>query len=157
MKKKEGHRFSEVRNRKAFKDYFVGDTYEAGLVLTGTEVKAIRLGNVQINDSFVRIEKGIPTLYHVYIDPYDFGNLNNHNPTRPRKLLLKQKEIVRLSKLVDTTRQSLIPIKLYTKGGLIKIAIALCKGKKQHDKREDIKRRDQLRHVERVVRHHMQR
>lgn len=151
--KKKTEQPREVRNSKVGRNYFIGDKFEAGIKLTGTEVKSIRSGKAQINESFVRIEKGDkPTLYHAHIDEYAFGNENNHNPTRPRLLLLHKKQIERLKYELEAGGQALIPTKLYFKGGLIKIEIALCKGKKLFDKREDLKRKTQLREAERFVR-----
>lgn len=148
------HPQREIRNSKVFRDYFVGDTYEAGLVLVGTEVKSIRDGKAQINDAFVRIGKGGEAfLYHAHIQAYEFGNLNNHNPTRPRKLLLHRKELTRLEKLLGTTGQNLIPLKLYFKKGRLKVAIALCKGKKLYDKRQDIKKKDQMMEAKKAMSH----
>ncbi|WOO40008.1 SsrA-binding protein SmpB [Rubellicoccus peritrichatus] len=151
--KKKVERPREVRNSKVGRSYFVGEKLEAGIKLTGTEVKSVRAGKAQINDSFVRVEKGDkPTLYHAHIDEYAFGNENNHNPTRPRLLLLHKKQIDRLKFELEAGGQALIPTRLYFKEGLIKIEIALCKGKKLFDKREDLKRKTQMREAERFVR-----
>ena len=102
----------EVRNRKASHDYFVGETFEAGIVLSGTEVKSIRAGKAQINDAFVRIEGLEAFMYQAHISEYDFGNLNNHNPTRARKLLLHKKEILKLKSATDSGGTSIIPLKM---------------------------------------------
>ena len=96
MAKSQQKRVTEIRNRKAHNEYFVGETFEAGIALAGTEVKSLRNGKAQINDAFVRVDNGVPVLYQSHISEYDFGNLNNHNPARPRKLLLNKKEILKL-------------------------------------------------------------
>jgi SsrA-binding protein len=150
-KKKSGERISEIRNAKAGRNYFIGEKYEAGIALTGTEVKSIRAGRAQISDAFVRFEKDRPLLYHAHISEYDFGNRNNHNPTRPRKLLLHKKEILKLRAVVEAGGKALIPTRLYLKGGLVKVEVAVCTGKKLYDKREDMKRKTELREAERAV------
>lgn len=142
----------EIRNTKVHRNYFIGDTFEAGLKLTGTEIKSIRAGKAQINESFARIDNnGVPTLYHAHIDEYVFGNDNNHIPTRPRTLLLHKKEIIRLKMALEAGGEALIPTKIYFKGGLAKVELALCKGKKLFDKRETIKRKTELREADRAV------
>ncbi len=151
-KKKDTERYREIRNSKAGRNYFIGEKFEAGIKLTGTEVKSLRAGKGQINDSFVRIDKGdVPTLYHAYILEYEFGNRENHNPTRPRVLLLHTKEIERLKHEMEAGGQALVPLRLYFKGGLVKAEIALCKGKKLFDKREDVKKKDQMREAQRAI------
>jgi SsrA-binding protein len=151
-KKETKPRFTEARNAKVHRDYFVGETVEAGLVLTGTEVKAIREGKAQINESFARIEpNGNPVLYHAHIEEYSHGNRHNHNPVRPRKLLLHKKEILRLKHEIEAGGQALIPTRLYFKQGLVKVALALCKGKKQYDKRDDLKKKTALREADRAI------
>ena len=151
-KKKERQPAREFRNGKVRRNYFVGDCYEAGLQLQGTEVKSIRAGRVQINDAFVRIDSdNIPTLYSAHIDEYKHGNINNHNPTRPRKLLMHKREIARVRHELEAGGKALIPTRLYFKKGLVKIEIALCVGKKLYDKREDIKKRVQMRDAERAI------
>lgn len=150
-KKKKKDRPREIRNSKVSRNYQIEDKYEAGIKLTGTEIKAIRAGQVQISDAFVRLEKGIPILYHVHINEYEFGNLNNHKPTRPRLLLLNKKEIRKLTVALDTGGLALIPTRMYFKQGLLKVEIALCRGKKLYDKREDLKKKAQLRDAERAI------
>lgn len=145
-------RYKEIRNSKIFHEYTVGEKFEAGLVLTGTEVKALRIGRGQISDAFVRIDRGTPILYNAHIEEYAFGNFANHNPTRPRKLLLHQKEISRLVGAVTTGGHTIVPIRIYFKHGLAKVEIALCKGKKLYDKREAIKKREHSREAERAMR-----
>lgn len=153
-KKKSTDHQREVRNAKAHHNYFVGDKFEAGLVLQGTEVKAIREGNAQIGESFCRIEKGQVWLYNAHIGEYSYGNFQNHPPRRKRKLLLHRKEINKLIGAVDAGGKSLIPIRIYLKHGLIKSEIALCTGKKLHDKRETLKKKITMREAEREMRDH---
>ncbi len=144
-------RYKEIRNRKARHKYFVGQAYEAGIILTGTEVKSIRAGKAQINDAFARVEKGKVTLYHSHISEYSFGNTNNHNPYRPRQLLLHKKEIRQIEMAMQSGGKALVPTRMYFKKALIKIEIALCTGKKMHDKREDLKKREALMDVRRAM------
>lgn len=142
----------DIRNAKVHRNYFVGETFEAGLKLTGTEVKSVRSGRAQINESFARIEKGDkPTLYGAHIDEYAFGNENNHNPTRPRLMLLHAKEISKIRMALEAGGQALIPTRLYFKGGLIKVELALCTGKKLYDKREDLKKKEAMREAQRAM------
>ena len=142
----------EVSNPKAGRDYFIGPTYEAGLMLLGTEVKALRLGRANIADAFIRISPKGPMLYHAHIAEYDFGNLNNHSTYRPRKLLLKQAEIAKITGEVQSGGAAIIPLKIYFKHGLAKCLIAVGKGKKQHDKRASEKDRDWQRDKSRIMR-----
>ncbi|MEM8866843.1 MAG: SsrA-binding protein SmpB [Verrucomicrobiota bacterium] len=145
-------RFKEVRNAKAFHNYFVGDRFEAGIALVGTEVKAIRENNAQIGESFCRIEKGQVWLYNAHVGEYKFGNLQNHPPRRKRKLLLHRREINKLIGAIEAGGKTLVPLRIYTKHGLIKTEIALCTGKKLHDKRETLKRKVVMREAEREMR-----
>ncbi|MFQ5456674.1 MAG: SsrA-binding protein SmpB [Nitrospirota bacterium] len=139
-------------NRKAFHDYIIEDKYEAGMSLLGTEIKSIKDGRVNLRDSFVRIEKEEAFLYNCHINPYSHGNINNHDPLRVRKLLLHRREINRLIGKVKEMGFTLIPLKIYlNRSGRAKIEIALGKGKKAYDKREDIKRRDAKREIERTL------
>ncbi len=138
-------------NRKAYHDYHVGETYEAGIALTGTEIKSVRQGMVSLRDSFARVENGEVFLYNMNVSAYDAGNRFNHEPRRTRKLLLHKSEI---RKLVTKTQEkgfTLIPLKVYLKGGRAKVELALAKGKRLYDKREDIKKRDVMRQVDRVI------
>ena len=144
-----------MRNARAHRDYFVDETLEAGLVLRGTEIKSIRQGMVQINDAFVRIDKGVPILYHAHIAEYAFGASANHNPYRPRKLLLNKREIRKWEQAIQSGGRTIVPLRLYFIKGLVKVEIALCTGKKQYDKREDLKREVELREAQRTVRHHL--
>ncbi|WP_345782997.1 SsrA-binding protein SmpB [Coraliomargarita parva] len=145
-------RFREIRNPKASHNYFIGERFEAGLALVGTEVKAIRDGNAQITESFCRIEKGQVWLYNAHIGEYKFGNFQNHPPRRKRKLLLHRREIHKLIGAIDAGGKTLVPLRIYLKHGLIKIEIALCTGKKLHDKRETLKRKVVMREAEREMR-----
>jgi SsrA-binding protein len=141
----------ELRNAKAGRDYDLGERYEAGIVLTGTEVKSIRAGKAQLADAFGRIERGEAFLYNLHIAEYDFGNLNNHLPKRPRKLLLKAREIRKIQQETDTGGKALVPTRIYFKQALVKVELALGKGKKSYDKREDLKARAVERDVEREM------
>ncbi|WP_269538992.1 SsrA-binding protein SmpB [Cerasicoccus fimbriatus] len=151
-KKNKDDHLKELRNSKAHHNYFVGEKFEAGVKLTGPEVKSIRAGKGQITESFVRIDSdGVPTLYHAYIDEFQFDNTGKHNPTRPRKLLLHKKQIDRIKREMEAGGQALIPTRLYFKQALIKVEIALCKGKKLHDKRDTLKKKQQMREADRYV------
>ncbi|WP_313802065.1 SsrA-binding protein SmpB [Cytobacillus sp.] len=141
-----------AQNKKAYHDYSIEETYEAGIVLQGTEIKSIRQGKVNLKDSYARIEKGEVFLIGMHISPYEQGNRYNHDPLRERKLLLHNKEI---SKLIGETKEigySLVPLKLYLKNGYAKVLIGLAKGKKKYDKREDLKKKEAKREVERAFR-----
>ena len=154
-RKKTSERFKEVRNSKAKRDFFIDETLEAGIVLRGTEVKSIRQGSAQINDAHVRIDKGTPVLYHAHIKEYNFGTTSNHNPYRPRKLLLNKREIRKWEQAIQSGGRTIIPLRLYFKKGLVKMEIALCRAKKQFDKREDLKKAVDLRETQRTVKHHL--
>ena len=146
----EKHRIKLVaENRKARHDYIIEDKYEAGMVLTGTEVKSLRMGKANLKDSYARIKNGEVFVYQMHIGVYPFAYYNNHDPLRPRKLLLHNYEIKKLYGKVNEKGYSLIPLKLYFKGGKVKLALALAKGKQSHDKRETIRRRDQKRELDR--------
>ncbi len=150
--KKDNKKAPEIRNPKATRNYELGDRFEAGLVLTGTEVKALRDGRANISDAFVRIDSDmVPTLYHAHISEYDFGNTGNHNPYRPRKILLHAKEIRKLASETQAGGKTIVPLKIYFSHGLAKISIALGKGKKLYDKRADIKKRDDDRTIRRTL------
>ncbi|NBV23599.1 MAG: SsrA-binding protein SmpB [Proteobacteria bacterium] len=138
-----------VTNSKARRDYHVVETFEAGLVLRGTEVKAIRAGHVQINDAFARVEKDEVWLHNAHIDEYSHGNRENHVPKAPRKLLLNRAEIRKLHELAVVKGNSLFPLSFYWKNDKVKVALGVGKGKAQYDKREDIKRRDADREMKR--------
>ncbi|MDR0535296.1 MAG: SsrA-binding protein SmpB [Puniceicoccales bacterium] len=142
----------EIRNAKAGRDYFLEQRFEAGIVLHGTEIKAVRTGRVNLADSFVRVDGGIPVLYHAHISEYDHGNLNNHHPYRPRILLLNKREIRKLVEAVQSGGCTIVPVRLYFKDALAKLEIAIAKGKQLHDKREDMKKRDDKREIQRAMR-----
>ena len=147
---KEGHGVKIIaQNRKARHNYFIEETYEAGMVLQGTEVKALREGRVNLKDGYARIKDGEIFLIDVHISPYAFGNRFNHDPLRPRKLLLQGKEIQRLIGKVKEKGFSLIPLSIYFSHGKAKISLALAKGKKLYDKRETLKRKVMDKEVER--------
>lgn len=142
-------RYTEIRNAKAFHDYFIEERLEAGVALKGTEVKSIRQGKAQINDAFVKIIKNVPWLFQAHISEYSFGNRENHLPARPRVLLLHKKEIERLIFATQAGGYTLIPLKLYAKKGLFKLEIALARGKKLQDKRGDLKNKAIQRDIQR--------
>jgi SsrA-binding protein len=133
---------SVAENRKAFHDYDILETFEAGVVLVGTEVKSIREGAVNLRDSFARVEGGEVWLYNVHISPYSHRGYADHDPTRRRKLLLRRQEIRKLVGRTTERGMTLVPTRLYFRNGHVKVAIGLAKGKKTHDKRETIKRRE---------------
>lgn len=145
-----GHIKIIAENRKARHDYFIEDEYEAGLVLKGTEVKSLRLGKVNLKDSYARIKDGEVFVYQMHIGPYPFAYYDNHDPLRPRKLLLHKQEIKRLYSKINEKGHTLVPLKLYFKNGKVKIVLALAKGKRKYDKREAIRRRDEQREMDRA-------
>ena len=140
-----------AENRKARHDYFVIETYEAGVELFGTEVKALRAGGVNLKDSYCDLDDGELFALGVHISPYEKGNIFNKDPLRPKKLLMHKREIMKLMGLVSREGYTLVPLSLYFKGSLVKMAIGLCKGKKLYDKREDIAKRDADRVIERQM------
>jgi SsrA-binding protein len=131
-----------AENRKAFHDYHILETFEAGMALLGTEVKSIREGNVNLRDSFARIEGSEIWIYNVHINPYSHRGYADHEPTRKRKLLLRKVEIRKLIGKTVEKGMTLVPTRMYFQNGYVKVAISLAKGKKAHDKRETIKRRE---------------
>jgi SsrA-binding protein len=143
---------SIAKNRRARHDYTIIDTWEAGLVLTGSEVKSLRDGKANLSDAYGIVRDGEIYLINLHISVYDRASYNNHEPTRTRKLLLHKREIGRLIGAIERQGLTLIPLELYFKRGIAKVAIALGKGKKQHDKREDAKARDADREIARAVR-----
>lgn len=147
MPVKKGTR-SIAENRKARHDYFIESTYEAGLALVGTEVKSIRAGKVNIKDSYVKVKNGEAFVVGMHISPYEQGNIFNRDPFRERKLLLHKREILKLRALSEADGYSLIPLNLYLKDGLVKMELAVAKGKKLYDKRHDIAERDAKRQIE---------
>ena len=144
--------FLVASNRKALHEYFVDHTLEAGLALTGTEVKSLRGRNAELADGYAMVENGQVFLHHVHIAPYAMGNRANHEPMRPRKLLLHRREIHRLQSQTEREGYTLIPLRLYFKRGKAKVAIGVCRGKKAHDKRHAIAERDADREVRRALR-----
>ncbi|NLA32944.1 MAG: SsrA-binding protein SmpB [Mollicutes bacterium] len=132
----------EIKNKKAYFDYFIEDEYEAGIVLHGTEIKSIRKGSANLNDCYIRIKNDEAYIINMYIAKYEQGNIHNHDETRERKLLLNKREILKLKTGVMQEGYNIVPLKLYIKNGRAKLLIGLAKGKKQHDKREVIKKRD---------------
>lgn len=141
-----------ANNKKAYHDFFIEDVYEAGLALQGTEVKSLRLGNANLKDSFCRIRNGEVFVDNLHISPYEMGNRENHDPTRSRKLLLHREEIAKLARKVDEKGFSLVPTRLYFKNSRVKLEIGLARGKKLHDKRETLKRKEADREMARAIR-----
>lgn len=140
-----------VTNHKARRDYHVLETFEAGMVLRGTEVKSLRAGKGQIADAFARVEKGEVWLYNAHIDEYAHGNIHNHALKAPRKLLLHKTEIRKLFELAAINGHALFPLSFYWKNGKVKVALAVGKGKQHFDKREDLKKRDSEREMKRAT------
>jgi len=134
-------------NKRAYHDYFVEEKFEAGMVLTGTEVKSLRLGKANLNDSFAQVKSGEAYLNNLHISPYEFGNRANHDMDRARKLLLHKKEIIKLFSKIREQGYTLIPLRLYFKNGIVKAELGLAKGKKLYDKREDMKEKDSRRDI----------
>ncbi len=138
-----------ANNKKAYHDYFIDETYEAGVVLHGTEVKSMRMGKCSIKESFIRIENGEVFVYGMHVSPYEKGNIFNKDPLRVKKLLLHKHEINRLAGRVAEKGYTLVPLQVYFKEGKAKVEIGLARGKKLYDKREDIAKKDARREVER--------
>ena len=139
-----------AENRKARHDYHIDESFEAGMVLKGTEVKSLRHGRANLKDSYARIKNGEVFVLQMHISPYPFAHYDNHDPLRPRKLLLHKREIKRLFGKANEKGLTLIPLKMYFKNGKAKISIALARGKRKYDKREAIRRRDEQREMERT-------
>ena len=140
-----------AENKKAYHDYFIEDTYEAGIALSGTEVKSIRLGKVNLKDSHIHISKGEMFVIGMHISPYEKGNIFNKDPLRTRKLLMHRTEIDKLYGKFKIDGLTLIPTKIYLKNGLVKIAVALARGKNLHDKRETAAIKEMNRNIERAI------
>ena len=138
-----------ANNKKAYHDYFILDTYEAGIALAGTEVKSLRMGKCSIKESFVRIENGEVFIYGMHISPYEKGNIFNKDPLRERKLLLHKAEINKLLGKMKEKGIAIVPLKVYFKGSLVKVEIGLARGKNLYDKRQDIAKKDQQREASR--------
>jgi SsrA-binding protein len=141
-----------ANNKKAYHDFFIEETYEAGIVLQGTEIKSVRAGKINLKDSYARIQNGEAWLYSTHISPYEQGNRYNHDPLRPRKLLLHNREIAKLFGETKEVGYALVPLKVYLKNGFAKVLIGLAKGKKNYDKREDLKKKEAKREIERAFR-----
>ena len=137
-----------ANNKKAYFDYFIEETYEAGICLHGTEVKSLRMGHCSIKESFVRIEKGEVFIYGMHISPYEKGNIFNKDPLRVKKLLLHKYEINKMAGKIAEKGYTLVPLQVYFRGSLVKVEIGLAKGKKLYDKRQDIAKKDQKREAE---------
>ena len=142
-----------LTNSKARRDYHILETFEAGIVLKGTEVKALRAGKAQLSDAFARIENDQAFLYNAHIDEYSFGNIQNHPPKAPRKLLLHKSEIRKLFGLASVKGHALVPLSLYWKNGKVKVSLGVGKGKVEYDKRSDIKKRESDRELKRATMH----
>lgn len=140
-----------AQNKKAGFDYFIEETMEAGIVLQGTEIKSARNGKVQLKDAFVRIRGGEAWISNMHISPYEQGNIFNHDPTRSRKLLLHKKQIRELEAHAKEQGVTIVPLKMYLKDGFAKVLIGVGKGKKNYDKREDLKRKDAKREIDRAM------
>ncbi|MCX7988250.1 MAG: SsrA-binding protein SmpB [Thermodesulfovibrio sp.] len=140
-----------TQNKKAYADYFIDETIEAGIVLTGTEVKSLRQGKANLKDSYVIIKDNEAWLLNCHISPYTHGNIFNHDPLRTRKLLLHRKEIERLRGKIQQQGYTLIPLKLYFKGPYVKVEIALARGRKKYEKRDIIKKKEAQREIERAL------
>ena len=138
-----------ANNKKAYHDFFILDTFEAGIALHGTEVKSLRMGKCSIKESFIRIENGEMFIYGMHVSPYEKGNIFNKDPMRVKKLLLHKSEINKLLGKIKEKGMSIVPLKVYFKGSLVKVEIGLAKGKKLYDKRDDIAKKDQRREAER--------
>ena len=138
-------------NRRARREYHISETLEAGLALQGTEVKSLREGRANLQDAYCKVEGGEMFVLNMHISPYSHGNLNNHDPVRPRKLLLHKREIGKMKKATEQKGFTVIPLKLYFKNGIAKIEIGLARGKKLYDKRADIAERDTQRRLDRTL------
>lgn len=143
------HKKKIAENRKARHDYFIEDTYEAGIVLQGSEVKSLRAGRANLKDAYARIKNGEVFVYQMHISPYSHAHYGNHDPLRPRKLLLHRYEIKKLYAKINEKGHTLVPLMLYFKDGKVKIVIAVAKGKRLYDKRHTIRKRDEKRDLDR--------
>ena len=141
----------EIKNKKAYFDYFIEDTYEAGIVLTGTEIKSVRKGSSNLKDTYARVKNNEIFLINMFIAPYENGNLFNHEERRERKLLLHKKEIYKIRDKVQKEWYSLVPLKLYLKNGKAKILLGVAKGKKTYDKRQALKEKDIKRDLQKTI------
>ena len=141
----------EINNKKAYHDYFIGDTYEAGIVLKGTEIKSLRVNGANIKDSYIVIRNNEAFIINMHISHYEQGNIFNHEETRTRKLLLNKKEIFKIRDKITLDGSTVVPLKLYFKNGKAKLLIGTAKGKKNYDKRESIKERDVKRELDKAM------
>ena len=151
--KKDSVRYTEIRNSKALRDYFVEEKFEAGIALKGTEVKSIRAGKAQINDAFGRFEKGELWLHNAHIEEYAFGNIYNHDVRRTRKLLLHRHQVRKIGQALKIGGRALVPLRMYFKEALVKVEVALCSGKKLYDKRDDLKRKVEERDIDKAMKY----
>lgn len=140
-----------AQNRKAFHEYFVEDRLEAGIELKGTEVKSVRAGTLNLKDSYVIVKDGEAYVHSMHISPYDKGNIFNHDPDRPKRLLLHKREIAKLYALCKQDGYTLIPLSVYFKDARVKVELGVCKGKKNYDKRDDAAKRDAKREMDRAM------
>ena len=145
---KEKERKLIAQNKKAFFEYFIEDTYQAGIALTGTEVKSLRAGKCSLKESFIRLDNGEAKIYNMHISPYEQGNIFNKDPLRVRTLLLHKREIRKLAQAVAQQGYTVVPLRIYLDKSLVKLDIALAKGKKLYDKRDTIAKKDQRREAE---------
>jgi SsrA-binding protein len=152
-KKKDETRYTEVRNAKALRDFFVDERFEAGIALKGTEVKSIRAGRAQISDAFGRVDKNELWLVNAHIELYAFGNTNNHDARRTRKLLLHRHQIRKIAQALAAGGRALVPLRMYFKDALVKVEIALCTGKQLFDKRDTLKKKVQDREIEKALKY----
>lgn len=139
-----------AKNKKAYHDYFIEDTFECGIVLVGTEIKAVRAGHVQLKDSFARVKNGEVFIHNMHISPYEHGNIFNHEATRVRKLLLHRREILKINQAITQDGYTLVPLQLHFKNGFAKMVVGIGKGKKNYDKRESLKQKDMQRDIARA-------
>ena len=149
--KKDATRFTEIRNAKALRDYFVDERFEAGVQLHGTEVKSIRAGRAQISDSFGRMQNGELWMMNAHIDHYAFGNIHNHESKRTRKLLLHKHQLRKIAQALAAGGRALVPLRMYFKEALVKVEIGLCTGKQLHDKRDTLKQKVEERELSQVL------
>ncbi len=145
-----------AQNKKAYHDYFILETYQAGIALTGTEVKALRAGRCNLKDSYIKLENSEAIIRGMHISPYEQGNIFNHDPLADRKLLLHKYEINKLVGMITTQGLTLVPLKIYFKGSLVKVDIGVAKGKKLYDKRQDIAKKDQQREAAKDFKQNLQ-
>jgi SsrA-binding protein len=152
-KKKDSKRYTEVRNAKVLRDYTIEERFEAGIQLRGTEVKSIRAGRAQINDAFGRFEKGELWLYNAHIEEYAFGSIYNHDARRIRKLLLHKHQIRKIAQALQVGGRALVPLRIYFKEALVKVEVAIGIGKKLYDKRDDLRKREQVMEVKKAFKY----